>query len=880
MPPSRYLPSAAADRPGRLRERLLLIGPMLALGLVLAMLWGFVGWFLIVYPDELVNDQRRELTALATSAAKQTEQVLRDAESSLRTIDIALLTRASGDPRNDAALTLLAETLRDTSKRLIDVMLVSRGGAVFRIPSGSGLPFADVADQDFFRLLARPGSEGLAVGLPLRLRDGGPLQLPLAMRLNAPAGELTMALALIDLSGLSRLHADFTRGPSGAVTLARGDGRGLLRTPDLPGFSGRDMFAAAPHQREAFSASAGFFSGVAVATDGIERFVAYQSIPGFGSKVLVSQGQSAALAGYLQQRRVVLLISGAVSALAVAITAVLTRSQRRARLREAQLKATSDASPLGLFRSDMAGRIIYSNETYLRLHGLTADEREAGWLQLLPEAERSEAQAQWCAAVAQGDALNFVRRLRLRDGRQRVLAVRTAPLRVAGVLVGHVGTLEDITAHEAHERAERTLLQILDNTPDSIIQFEPGGQLLYLNPAARRNIGLAPDAPLAGKSYLDYYPRERVQRLQTEILPIARSQGHWQGRSSVMGPDGVEIQVDSTVLTHRDAQNEIETVSAIMRDLTPELAALRQRQRFEAMLTAAAQMAPVMISVLDTAQRFLFFNEAFARRFDASRAAWVGGHVRELLGEADYQLSRPLIEAALAGQPGAIEKRYEHADGPLIVDVHYAPLIPESGEIEGVISYASDVTTERLEAERLSHASQTDPLTGLLNRSGFALRTAEQLANARRQDSLLALFYLDLDHFKPVNDLHGHGAGDALLKAVAGRLLHTLRPQDLAARLGGDEFAVLLSTLSDAGDAARVADKLVQVLGAPFRIERLQLQIGVSIGYCVARGCRADVDAMTALADAKLYEAKRAGRSRFAGTVLDVDGVTQRPAMR
>jgi diguanylate cyclase (GGDEF)-like protein/PAS domain S-box-containing protein len=874
-------PPATADRPGRLRERLLLIGPMLALGLVLAILWGFVGWFVLVYPDDLKGEQRRELTSLASSAAKQTERVLRDAESNLRTVDIMLLTRSrEGDPLNDAALALLAETLRDTSQRLIEVMLVSRRGQIFRIPTHSGRPFADVSGQDFFQLLSRPAGEGLALGLPLRLREGGPLQLPLAMRLNAPVGELTIVVALIDLPGLSKLHSDYTRGPAAAVTLARGDGRGLMRTPDLPGFSGRDMFAAAPHQRDAFSGDAGFFHGIAVATDGIERSIAYQRVSGFASKVMVSQGQSAALAGYLKQRRIVLLVSGGVSALAIAITAVLSRSQRQARLREAQLKATSDASPLGLFRSDMSGRIVYSNETYLRLHGLAPGEAANGWLQRLAETERAQALAEWRLAVARGDALNLVRTLRLDDGRTRRVAMRTAPLRVDDSLVGHVGTLEDVTEHEAHERAQQMLLKILDNTPDYIIQFDPGGRLLYMNPAARRTIGLSADASLAGKSYLDYYPQERLDGLHTNILPTARRDGHWKGRSTVLGLDGAEIPVDSTVLTHSGSPGEAETISVILRDLSAELQVLRQRQRFEAMLTAAAQAAPVMISVLDADQRFLFFNEAFARRFGATRAAWTGRHVRELLGESDYQLSRPLIEAALAGESREIEKRYQLADRALIVDVRYGPLIPESGEIEGVISFASDVTAERLEAERLSHASQTDPLTGLLNRNGFALGAATQLANARQQDSLLALFYLDLDHFKPVNDLHGHQTGDALLKAVAGRLLHTLRSQDLPARLGGDEFAVLLSPLSDPGDAARIADKLVQVLGTPFRIERLRLQIGVSIGYCVARGRHADLDQMVAQADAKLYEAKRAGRSGFAGTVLDADNVDQTPAMR
>ncbi|NNC27448.1 GGDEF domain-containing protein, partial [Salinisphaera sp. USBA-960] len=118
--------------------------------------------------------------------------------------------------------------------------------------------------------------------------------------------------------------------------------------------------------------------------------------------------------------------------------------------------------------------------------------------------------------------------------------------------------------------------------------------------------------------------------------------------------------------------------------------------------------------------------------------------------------------------------------------------------------------------------------------------------------------------FKPVNDQHGHPTGDALLKAVALRMRHALRPGDLVARLGGDEFAVLLPQLHGAGDAATVATKLLRALSTPYHIGDLVLEIGVSIGYCVAPG-GSSLETMVASADAHLYEAKRAGRGRFQG---------------
>ena len=871
MPSSPPPDTLATQHRRRLRERLLFAGPALALGLVLLMLWGFVAWFVLVYPKGLLEEQRRELAASTRAAAVQTEAVLRDAENSLRTVDLWLLTRGQREPLGDVSLAQLAETLRDTSRTLVDVMLIDAKGAVFRIPTSTGLAHAEVAGRDFFELLNTPATEGLVLGLPLRLRAGGPLQLPLAMRLSAPAGELVIVMALIDLQRLGQLHQNFARGPAGAVAMLRGDGIGLSRTPELAGFAGRDLFAPNPGRRADFADKQGFFTTTGAASDGMQRLGAYQTLEGFGVKLLVSQGESATLERHLQQRRLVLGMSSLISAAALAITFVLSRMQRAARLRDAALQATSNASPMGLFRCDLQGRVTYANETYLRLQGLSHDEAEWGWLRLIPEADRAYAKEQWLARMSSRSQAHIVRQMRRGDGELRLMSVRTAPLLVNGRVVGQAGTLEDITERAAQQKAEQTLTAIFDMTPDYVCQIDISGQLLYLNPAGRIRLGLAPDASLEGINYLHYYSAERIARFQNEILPAALRDGHWHGRSAVRDPCGVEIPVDTTVLVHRGSGEQIETISVILRDISAELESLHQRQRIEAMLLAVAHTAPVMISVLDTQQRYLFFNETFGKRFEVRREDWLGRHVRELLGEADYLRSQPLIAAALAGESQQIEKHYpagEDGSPALIIEVQYKPLLPESGEIAGVICLARDITSLRHEEQRLRHASQTDPLTGLLNRSGFALGVDEELAQARQDNSLLGLLYLDLDRFKPVNDEHGHPAGDALLKAVAGRLRHALRPNDLVARLGGDEFAVLLPSLGHSGDAGAVAAKLVRALSAPFGIDELQLQIGVSVGFCVAPGGQADMEAMVAQADAKLYEAKRAGRGRYLGVVL------------
>ncbi len=864
-PPPSALPALSRAAQSR-REQLIRAGPPLALGLVLLALWGLVAWYAWVYRDDLLQEQARALRDKASLAAQQTDNVLRDAQHALSTVDLWLLTRGRGTPLQDASLVQLVESLRDGSRGLVDVMLGTADGALLRIPSVQTQAHEQIGRADFVELLREPGAEGPVLGRPLQLPGSSAPKLPLAMRLSAPEQGLVLVVALIDLERLAGLQQALVREHEGSVVLMRGDGLALARLPALPGFAGLDLYAGHPERRALLSPAQGEFRSSGGASDGRERLVAFATLQPLGVKVLVSQTMDSVMARYLRQRNAMLFISVLVSAAALLASAWLARLQRHARLHDAALQATSEASPLGLFRSDAQGRLIYANQAYLRLHEFDESQIGWGWLTLQPEDQRERLRSDWQKAVARGATLDLSYTLYLPDGRQRRLALRTAPLRVGGRLMGLAGTVEDITEREAQRQAERTLHAILEQMPDHVVQIDLQGELLYLNPSARRRLGLAPEAPLQGMNMLRYFSPERLQRYREEILPTALREGHWEGRTQLqLGPDDA-LPADATVLVHRGARGQIETISVILRDISAELRAQREHARDEAMLRAMAETAPAMISVLDAQQRFLFFNKAYGQRFGIELADWRGRALLDLLGPVDHARSQPLIASALQGQPAHLEKHYDEGrPEPLVVDVHYAPLRVGSGQIEGVICIARDISRFKREEARLRDASQTDTLTQLLNRAGFELRADEQLALARQTQQWLALLYLDLDHFKPVNDRHGHTVGDALLRAVAGRLRHALRPQDLVARLGGDEFVVLLPSLHGAADAEAVAAKLVRSLSEPFMIETHELRIGASVGYCVSRGGALELPQLVARADAQLYAAKRAGRGRWSG---------------
>ncbi|MGI9510515.1 MAG: putative bifunctional diguanylate cyclase/phosphodiesterase [Geminicoccaceae bacterium] len=173
-------------------------------------------------------------------------------------------------------------------------------------------------------------------------------------------------------------------------------------------------------------------------------------------------------------------------------------------------------------------------------------------------------------------------------------------------------------------------------------------------------------------------------------------------------------------------------------------------------------------------------------------------------------------------------------------------------------------TKQRELAERRLHdMAHTDPLTKLANRTHFRERLSEAMAKAASGERVTALFWLDLDRFKTINDALGHPIGDALLCQVAGRLNRCLDDQDMVARLGGDEFALVQTGCDCEKEAAKLAERVIKVLAVPFDVEGHHVVIGVSIGIVFAPRDGHGVDDLLKKADIALYRAKDAGRSTF-----------------
>jgi diguanylate cyclase (GGDEF)-like protein len=262
--------------------------------------------------------------------------------------------------------------------------------------------------------------------------------------------------------------------------------------------------------------------------------------------------------------------------------------------------------------------------------------------------------------------------------------------------------------------------------------------------------------------------------------------------------------------------------------------------------------------VLTQGSTVLDFNQSFRTLIGPEAAAGlVGASVWSLFDTSSNMLAGR-FEAMLMGP-----------DGPIPVEV-IVRASPTDGPERHVLA-VRDLRERRAAEQRIRYLAHYDTLTGLPNRAFFQERLQQDLERMAATADQLAVMVLDLDHFKEVNDVHGHVAGDGVLKAVAGRLKSILGPGDFAARLGGDEFVIVQSAKEQPGAAAGLADRILAALSRPVDLAGQRLQIGATVGVAVFPPDGNDGQKLLANADLALYRAKDKGRNRVCFFTADMD---------
>ncbi len=445
--------------------------------------------------------------------------------------------------------------------------------------------------------------------------------------------------------------------------------------------------------------------------------------------------------------------------------------------------------------------------------------------------------------------------------------------------LGWVITHEDITRQRQRETdlREQNLRfdAALESMPYGFCIWSPDLTLKTWNGEIARIYGLAPNALRPGASLADFFyasieAGNHAGRTAGELHEFyrARISNLASAATSVAEEvlaNGRTIKISfrrsadcGWVSTHEDVTDERDRLTTLQQR---EADLALQNMRFEAAVNNISQG----LCMFDDEQKLVICNKRYADIYGLPpELVQPGTSLQDILKN---RIARGVHPAATA--QAYVDRRLEIvADAKYTVDTvelrdgRVISILHHPMRDGGWVSTHQDITEQRRADERIRHLARHDGLTDLPNRMYFREQVDASAARIKRGETV-ALLFVDLDHFKAVNDMHGHGVGDAVLKAVSDRLRATCRETDLVARLGGDEFAILHGPLNEATSASVLADRVVRAMSDPFDIENHHVLIGASVGIAVGPADGHDVETLMKNADLAVYRAKAEGRGAY-----------------
>lgn len=541
------------------------------------------------------------------------------------------------------------------------------------------------------------------------------------------------------------------------------------------------------------------------------------------------------------------------------------RQQRELRKRQAEMEAASDASPLGIFESDQRGHLIYVNRTWTGIAGMAVNRAVgAGWLQAVHPDDRATVMAEWSRAVTARDGSKLEYRFLHADGNSVWVHAVAAPVIVDGVFTGLVGTVDDITirrmAKEALGASEKRLRLITDNLPALVGYIDATQCYQFCNNSYRTLLGLDPSA-MIGEHVSKVYGTTAYGTMQSQIEAALR--GERVSFERTMGAPGATRCLQSEYIPDLSDNGAVVGFYAMVTDITARKAIEQKLADSESSLRTIADNLPVLISYIDREHILRFTNATLKAWTGISHHEAQGKPFVEVVGPRLYEQRRANLDRALSGERVEFETRSEALG--IVRELHtvYLPDFVSDGSVQGLYALTTDITAVKATERQLTLLARSDTLTRLPNRYQLDESLQQALNRSRRNVDLLALLFLDIDHFKKINDTYGHGIGDAVLQEFSGRLQRSVRSTDTVARLGGDEFVIILEGLKSADEARLVATKILDLMAQQWHIGGHDFSVNTSIGIALANAAESSASALLEMADRSLYRAKAAGRNTF-----------------
>ena len=414
---------------------------------------------------------------------------------------------------------------------------------------------------------------------------------------------------------------------------------------------------------------------------------------------------------------------------------------------------------------------------------------------------------------------------------------------------------------EAELRArEQRFRALVQHASDIIMVIGTDGTIRYVSPAFEAILGYSSEEAI-GMSGVELAHPDDVDALRTAIVEGARTPRDGNAETRLSQRNGNWRWFD-VIVTDLTADPSVGGWVANLRDITERKAQEAALNEAQEAFRHAFDDAPIGIGLVDLDGRIQRVNRSMSVLLGRTNEELVGMLISDCTHPDDRDTSDEHRERLTRSEIDfyRLEKRYLRPDGTIVWASLSVSLVRDmAGNPMYQIGQLEDITDRRLLADRLAFDAAHDVMTGLLNRVSFTEHVSRVLAEPTERS--VAVLFIDLDHFKLVNDSLGHAVGDELVITVAQRLRSTLRPANVIARFGGDEFVVLCADLAGEQGASAIARRLLDAVAEPVKLGNEEVFVTASIGIAIAGGSDTS-DTLLQHADAAMYRAKNNGRAR------------------
>lgn len=397
---------------------------------------------------------------------------------------------------------------------------------------------------------------------------------------------------------------------------------------------------------------------------------------------------------------------------------------------------------------------------------------------------------------------------------------------------------------------------LADNVPALIACYDAVTQrCLFANKQYARTFGLN-ERTILGRTFAEVIGEKAASEIAPYVDHVLEKREAVTYERQLKAPDGSPRWIEVNLLPHLGPDGNPQSSFVLISDITKHRLAERAVRESEERLAKFMQAS---------AEGIVFHKDGLVTDANPPLLELIGFTLPEILGRHVLSFIAPehvarVLAVMSAGQETTYELTILHKDGSQVPVEFIVRTMLRNGE-RIRMTIVRDMRDRHAAQARIHHLAHHDLLTGLPNRGAFMERLDQLMATARDNEGRLALLFVDLDHFKRVNDSLGHLVGDTLLKTVAARITECLRASDLVARFGGDEFMVLLPIAQQREDAEEVAHKLLRAIAAPLEVEGQSISVSPSIGIAFFPDDGDDPATLIKHADTAMYVAKSRGRA-------------------